>query len=214
MATVTVPSIKTGDEITSTTINTFIDSVNALSSSVSSDNMDVEAVDRRNLRVNVPRVAHDQNNTTHTFSGRSNKLSTLTVDHVTGEMIHVAASFHFYERTPGTYSAAVSSQTYNNSAGSRSNFRFFIGRRKVGDPVFAMMPSTERQFSSAIRPSTGAYFPMSRSITIDFYETTALSDGQYEYALFAETFVGAGVGAFVPTAKCVGFCFFVVRYPR
>jgi len=216
MATVIVPSIKTGDEITSTTINTFVDSVNALSNSVSADNLDIEAVDRRNLRVNIPRVAVDQHNRTLVNSGLNNKLSTLTVDHVVGEMIHVSASFHFYERTSGTYDASSLSTTYNSSSSSRSNFRFQISRRPVGNPSISILPSTERRFSSALVSLTGAYFPISRAITIDFYDTIQSSiSGEFEYFLMGESFTESTNGtAFTPQFRIDGLCFFVVRYPR
>ena len=218
MATVTVPSIKTGDEITSTTINTFVDSVNALSNSVSADNLDIEAVDRRNLRVNIPRVAVDQHNRTLVNSGLNNKLSTLTVDHVAGEMIHVSASFHFYERTGpnSNYSSSTGSGSYNNRGGSRSNFRFRIGRRLVGDPNIDFLNATERRFSSALVTTTGAYFPMSRAITIDFYDTIQSGNsGEFEYFLIGDSFTQSSVGnAFAPDFNIDGLCFFVVRYPR
>ena len=49
MGIVAIPSINVGDEITSTTINTFIASVNALPTTINEDNVRDQGIDRRNI---------------------------------------------------------------------------------------------------------------------------------------------------------------------
>lgn len=209
MATVTVPSIKTGDEITSTTLNTFIDSVNALSGNVSADNMDAEAVDRRNLRLNIPRIAHNQTNSDVTFSGQSNIVSELgPITHVVGEKIHVCASFQFFERT-GAQQIATPNVSHNRQ--SMSRFEFRLRRREASSTSWVQIGSSARLASAALNI---CYLPMSRSITLEFMDTISQA-GDFHYALFGETIAARyAVGAFDPTCVVDSHCFFVVRYPE
>lgn len=52
MAKITIPTINLDDEITSTDINTFINSVNALPNNLNEDNVREQGIDRRNVAQN------------------------------------------------------------------------------------------------------------------------------------------------------------------
>lgn len=213
MATVTVPSIKTGDEITSTTLNTFIDSVNALSGNISADNMDAEAVDRRNLRLNIPRVAHNQTNTNFTFHGHPNSRTPAIVSelgpltHSVGEKIHVCASFQFFQRTAANLAGSYHSY-------DPTEFSFRLIRKQVGVPAIGWSQLGEAVTFASGAKTNVSYLPMSRSITLEFMDTissgTLANTQQFKYALEGIVFNTSDV------VTCVvdSHCFFVVRYPE
>ena len=231
MATVTVPSINTGDEITSTTLNTFITSVNALSGAVSASNMDDEAIDRRNLRKNVLDVAFDQNTGSFSFSGGAPvSISELRqINHIRGQKLHICCSFQFYERT------TVTNPFYNQSVSAV--FEFYIERKKSSTGSYSAV-GTKYRFTSNLRGRRGedlsstsgitdnGRMPMSKCFTIDVMENFSKFDDNYDYRFMAKAYLedlsfqqrpkslNVGSDLVHPGAFISSYSFFVVRYPE
>tara|TARA_R110002167_G_scaffold126962_1_gene308143 strand:+ start:841 stop:1542 length:702 start_codon:yes stop_codon:yes gene_type:complete len=89
MGIVAIPSINVGDEITSTTINTFIASVNALPTTINEDNVRDQGIDRRNIAANCATYTDQtadfwyKSNASHVISTATGGVFGLTTPNIT-----------------------------------------------------------------------------------------------------------------------------------
>ena len=93
MAFITIPSINVGDEIKVSTLNSFIDEVNAVPTNINADNIRDEGIDRRNLAsFSVQKVAKTEgvylysSDTDHTIT---NNVFTTVQNDTSGHPIMV-----------------------------------------------------------------------------------------------------------------------------
>ena len=209
MALVTVPDIKTGNQITSTDINSFGSSLTATSTNLNDDNVRDQGIDRRNLASD----SVTKTNTSQSMSSRSENhhqipLSLAIIPHPStantwiavgmngvalgdnpitlshGDKVIVYCSFEYHVNVNATYSlfAPTVKGCYQVD---------FAIHRSINGGAFSSVSGTQRSSNLVgvgmnVLPDASArhYIPRASMTIVTVYENTSGSDVEYRAALF------------------------------
>lgn len=173
MAFITVPSINIGDEIKVDTLNSFIDSVNAVPTNINAENIRDEGIDRRNLATDSVQVMSQKSiyyyasDEEHVIKGSGTSWVTVTQEDTSGggsghpvmvgrpttitceddEWVMVNCSFSFRAGSKAVTGITAPLAITQNKGGPEVRFRLIWDDVAQGVSL-SYVSGTERRFNS------------------------------------------------------------------
>tara|TARA_Y100001937_G_scaffold42697_1_gene60438 strand:- start:339 stop:1022 length:684 start_codon:yes stop_codon:yes gene_type:complete len=223
MAQVKIPSLLTGNQITTTDINDFINSVNSISGNVNSDNVRDEGIDRRNLGLQSVQIisgatqtptqtgSHFISSGSYTIPTQANfcydpilsstgtriQVSGIQCDN--GDKILVHCSFSFQTLT----------RSNNNIGGPEVRFKIF--ETESQGSTFGGIPGSERRFNNFLEID-GQSTNVDYSCTIVcLLEASTTSSGVNDYTFDLRGFAMPSLGSNVAITGILRNCHMFYR---